>query len=570
MNGYRSSVVLLGAGLLIVAAAAAAGADEPLWRAVTGGAFPGPPVVSPDGRAYVASNDRYLYAYSSGGELLWRYDLRVRPTGHACVTADGIVLVQRSDDTLVAVNPAGKTVWSRRGGSGPACSAGGVIYRIEGGERILALSPRGAVIWRTQLPGTAVIEPVVIGRTVVVATGDGLTAWDVSGTELWHAPVDHTPTAMGASSDGTLHVGLEDGSVIDISAGAVTAGRPTGASAVTAVVVDDAADVVYALTAAGEAFALAREAGAAVNTPRGSVVREDVAALVAREAGGIFMLMRSGELRELADVQEESRRVAEAPEVFGGDRGRPGVAVAADGRAVIAGPGWTVTAVQAGRPAGGWSHARATAHGRAAVSADGSATGAGRTGEIDRIYLSRLLSSPDIADRRRALGDIAARLEGDGLRGSYQRVVEALLAFASGETRAGGEPRAAVGSAERVLAIGMLARIGDYRVRDTLLRLAQTSGDRALRIAILESVEHLPVDAEGRTARMIHTVLRREARAGADSRLGRAGIDAVRGYVSYRGAVDTPELAAAVGVLATGGFPPEIRTEVSRLGADLY
>lgn len=541
---------------------APAGAVEPLWRAVTGGSFPGPPVITQEGQSYVTSNDRYLYAYSAEGELLWRYDLRARPTGHACVTPDGIVLVQRDDGTLVAVNPFGKTVWSRREGAAPACATDGVIYRVEGGNRLLALSPRGGVIWGVETHAPVVTGPVVIGHAVVIADADGLLARDRSGAELWRVSLPGAPTSIAASVDGTVHVGLREGDIVDVFAGEVIARRQAGRDAVTAVVVDEAAGVVYALSSAGEVFA-AGEAGSDADALRVSGDAEEVAAVVARSAGGVFMLMTSGEVRELARADARARQLVPAPGVVGGRRDPATFAIGPDGRAVVAGPGWTVSVVRVGRPAAGWSHARAGAHGRASIAADTAASGRGPGAEIDRIYLSRLLSSGDVADRRRALDDIASRLDGDGLAGSYRRVVEALLAFVT-DTGDGRAP------AERIRAVRMLARIGDYAVRDRLLAIAQRSNDRSFRIAVLESIEYMPVDGEGRTARMIHTVLRQEARAGADHRLGRAGIDAIKGYVSYRGGVDHAELGAALGVLATGGFPPEIRREVAGLASELY
>jgi hypothetical protein len=392
---------------------------------------------------------------------------------------------------------------------------------------------------------------------VVIADADGLSARDRSGAELWRVPLDHRPTALGASVNGTVHVGLGDGRVVDISGGEVIGVRLTGTAAVTTVVVDENAGAVYALSARGEVFA---------TTPvsrRVSGDAKEVAGVVARSAGGVFMLMSSGEIRELASTDAKASQVVPAPGVVGGRRHRATFAIGPKGRAVVAGPGWTVAGVRVGSPGAGWSHARGAAHGRAAVGTRASTPGRSSSDEIDRIYLSRMLSSGEVADRRRALNDISARLDGDGLAGSYGRVVEALLAFVSGS--GGGRT-----PAERNRAIRILARIGDYGVRDTLLSIAGSSRDRSLRIAVLESIEYMPVDEKGRTARLIHRVVRQEARAGADRRLGRAGIDAVEAYVSYRGSVDHPELGAAIGVLATGGFPPEIRRQVAGLAAELY
>jgi hypothetical protein len=172
-----------------------------------------------------------------------------------------------------------------------------------------------------------------------------------------------------------------------------------------------------------------------------------------------------------------------------------------------------------------------------------------------------MLGSDDGRDRDRVLAEIASRIDKAALLGSYEHVLDELTRFVKDGRR---------GPGERARAVRLLSRIGGYGTREVLLRLARGDAEREVRVAVLESIGNLSVDGTDRTARTVLEVLREEARGGADARLGRAGLSAVRGYVSYRGAVDRADLAEAIGFLATGGFPREIVREVSALARELY
>jgi hypothetical protein len=322
---------------------------------------------------------------------------------------------------------------------------------------------------------------------------------------------------------------------------------------------------VFARARGGALYALGGDGGVA-RVPTGD---SPIVAMEPRRGGGLLLLDRSGALLGLeltaGGPEPAVSRIAAPTAAVGRQEALPAMTASSGGAVVVTGPGWTVAAYDLSQRA-----AAAVADGPAGV-----ATPA-RDGELDRIYLSRMLGSPDPADQRRGLEEIAGRIEEVDLAGSYTRVVAVLLEFVRREGGGGagsaGVPGAAgrAGIAERARAVRLLARIGGYGVRDALVSLARRSEEREIRLAVLHAVADLPADGEGRTARMILTVLREEARRGADSRLGTAALAAIRGYVSYRGGVDDAAIGEAIGILVTGGFPRGITTEVSALARELY
>lgn len=601
------TICLLAAAAISLPGAADDAHHGPLWRAVTGGVAAGPPVVGRDGSVFVAAADRYLYAYTAAGRGLWRYDLRARPAGRMCAAGDGTVQVERADGTLVSVNPAGKTIWSRGGGqagagpssaaavppgAGPAaartpvpgsiaCGPGGLLYRLEDDPALVSLTPRGTELWRRPLDSRAVAGPLRVGRTLVVALETGtVIAVDRSGADVWRYGAGAV-TALGTTASGSVLVATADSGVAELSGGRVVSRWrlaeepvlslvPTGGGAAQGA-------AAYARTAAGEVFVLTREP-APPDARRLDTGGLEVASIAARLPAGLFLLAADGGLWALDEPPSGEasppsappglRMVAEPTPSPGGRRRTVGFTVSPAGRAVVTGPGWTVAVYRLdggglGRPSprgaatpGGATPGAATPGGEAE-----SSPAADAEREIDRIYLSRMLRSEDGRDRARVLAEIAARIDEAALSGSYEHVLEELTRFVRDGRR---------GPGERARAVRLLSRIGGYGTRDMLLGLARGDDEREVRIAVLDSIGNLSVDGRGRTARTVLEVLREEARRDADTRLGRAGLSAVRGYVSYRGSVDSADLAEAIGFLATGGFPREIVREVSALARELY
>lgn len=590
----------LGAGVMLAVLSVAVSArdhsdTQPVWSAVTGGAFPGPPVIGPDGRVFAASDDRYLHAYARDGDALWRYDLRRDAAGPMCATDDGLVLVERDDGVLVAVNPAGKAVWNRSGGSarpGILCAPSGLIYRFEGEREMAALSPRGSRLWRVELGGSPVSDPVLAAGRIIVGLGNGdVEFYGRSGTRLGAVTLPVEPTVLSAASAGGVLAGGADGSVFELDNTEVVRSWHPGVAAVRAVLPAGGTDrgaAGYVGLANGAVYRLDREPAwrrlhvpedrAAVHARGGQRAAGDGAAgegaagadggraggarLLAVVAGAEAVLILSADGAVYESGVDGLRSVTPPSVRIGGAGGPAFGTVDAGGRAVVVGPSWTVAAWDVPHPV------------RGGVRPGGAGATNDSATEIDRIYLTRLLGSPALREQQRALSEIEQRATVGDLAGSYEHTVAALLEFATGarggDTGRGAPGGGAGGLEERLRAVRLLGRIGGYGVRDALLGMARDGEERELRIAVLEALGELPADGQGRTARAILRVTREEARRGASARLGRAALEALRGYVSYRGGIDDAALAETLGILASGGFPRAVVEDVRALAGELY
>mgnify|MGYP006282069585 CR=1 FL=1 len=527
----------------------------------------------PDGRVFATADDRYLYAYTSEGRALWRYDLRRPASGRMCVTGDGLALVERDDGVLVAVNPAGKAVWNRDGGAaytGILCDPSGLVFRLEEGNELVALAPRGMPVWRVRLPAAVVAGPIRAADRIIVGleTG-GVTVYDRSGIARGAATLPVEPTALSVTAGKGLLAGGADGRVFELDGDEVVRSWRLGDASVRTLLpagVAGSAVAGYVLLSDGTVFRLLRRPGGeqaptdaasrAMPMPGAGVApegsdRAPTTALLSVLGGGqaVLALTADGALYEIR--RDDLRAVVPPAPRVGGARGRAFAAVDARGRAVLVGPSWTISAWDVPPPA-------LNRTGRI-----GFARERERSAEIDRIYLARLLGSAIVSEQQRALAEIEERVAAGELAESYEYIVAALLEFV-------GTPVGGAGLEEQVRAVRLVSRIGGYSVRDTLLRRARSTDERELRIAVLEAMAVLPADGDGRTAGTILTILREEARRNADTRLGRAAIQAVRGYVSYRGGIDDTALAEALGILASGGFPQAVVEEVAALSGELY
>jgi outer membrane protein assembly factor BamB len=123
--------------------------------------FAGELAVGPDGTIYLANNETgfssALLALTPQGALKWRNDSYVLLDG-PLVASDGTIYQQVRDrdigtNTLVvALDPNGKTKWSTPIGSNPlAIASDGTLY-ICYIRDLFAISPRGDMLWKAQLP----------------------------------------------------------------------------------------------------------------------------------------------------------------------------------------------------------------------------------------------------------------------------------------------------------------------------------------------------------------------------------------------------------------------------------
>jgi outer membrane protein assembly factor BamB len=175
-----------------------------------------PPVVGPDGSAYVvARKESQLHAVDSSGQLKWSFPGVI--AANPVVSPHGTVYVVGSAHTLFALDEkSGQTRWSTQFSNGldlictgPALAADGTVYTVtqrnSSSLQLNALTPDGKLLWQLTEPSEKMcsirdvpeMAPQVLPPPVVASDGTiyftheaTLYAVDPRGTEKWTAPTE--------------------------------------------------------------------------------------------------------------------------------------------------------------------------------------------------------------------------------------------------------------------------------------------------------------------------------------------------------------------------------------------
>ncbi|MFA6112065.1 MAG: choice-of-anchor D domain-containing protein, partial [Candidatus Latescibacterota bacterium] len=197
------------------------------WRDSTSGrvgAVEAVPAVDSNGNVYVNKNLDGLLALDSNGVLKWRrtdvggwYGWRTPAIG-----LDGTIYV--ADDSVYAIDPAGRSKWSRSIGdpgyfAGVAVSSdGSVIYTARSGGKVYALNAgTGQTVWASTIGDSTEQfggSPVLSGNGILYVMGAGNRVYAVvasDGELLWQYTLSSFAIYWGPQSpalgpDGTLYV----------------------------------------------------------------------------------------------------------------------------------------------------------------------------------------------------------------------------------------------------------------------------------------------------------------------------------------------------------------------------
>ncbi len=229
----QGRVLVVAGAYLYAIAATGSGAGRRLWRAAIGSGASsagGPaPAVGPDGTAYVAASDGYLYAIASTGLRRWAFRAGAPLLFSPAVGLDGAVYLSsfaNGRGALDALAPDGRPRWRL------TIPAGGDVVRGPDGtlyvaaRLLLAVSPRGRVLWRRVVDAVA---PVTVAGSLVVAPSlspPALLAFGTDGTPRWRLPL--ASTAVGAPARGPagrLYSGDYTGTLTAFASGARGNGR---------------------------------------------------------------------------------------------------------------------------------------------------------------------------------------------------------------------------------------------------------------------------------------------------------------------------------------------------------
>jgi outer membrane protein assembly factor BamB len=218
---------------------------DTLWRMHTGMEFFAAPAVC-GGVLYSGGNDGLFRAVDAAdGTVRWSHATACGISSEAAVT-DSAVFFGGQDGYVYALSRAGgRVLWTAGLGyhvfASCAVMADTVLVTGNSDGKVAALDTRtGGVLWHGT-PGGVVLGPAVADTIAVFSTEDGVvSAWTVSGRELWHrdfpaqasAPAIGGPGVLAGFADGTVRcLSLSDGSALwetDLtpSPGRVVVSRP--------------------------------------------------------------------------------------------------------------------------------------------------------------------------------------------------------------------------------------------------------------------------------------------------------------------------------------------------------
>jgi hypothetical protein len=192
--------------------------------------YPGTPVIGVDGTVYVGGG-KYLFAFSSGGNLKWAFQ---RGTTPPAIGSDGTLYFSSGDD-FCALSPNGILKWRYQSSgtfNAPSLGSDGCIYvtntiweweEDEWGEEWLCpvdaylycFSSSGNVLWKSDLAQWSRSTPAIGSDGSIYATTfevishkeiQSLYAFDSEGKFKWKCDGPSTTCSPAIGNDGTVYV----------------------------------------------------------------------------------------------------------------------------------------------------------------------------------------------------------------------------------------------------------------------------------------------------------------------------------------------------------------------------
>ncbi len=555
-------------GLTARAPAAWAQAQEPhayLWRAATGGQIRSRPAVGPDGTTYALSEDSFLYAWVSGGSLLWKHDLGWIPWDCLAVATDGTVYAGLKNGDLIAMNPRGGRLWTVRldglPAGDPAVARDGTVLVGTSAGTLAALSHLGRPEWSVTFPGAVTGPPVIDGAgTIYVTASDrrlyALTSW---GEFKWSLPFAAAPGAPAIAADGTVVLGTDAGEVVAVG----PAGDPRWRKHLGAPVIGLAADArqVVADTRAGGVAGFSIDGRELWRT-------ETARTLVAPpfiDGDRVFLAARDGSILALDTLR--------AAAVILKTNSPGGVTATGTGQILVGGRDWIVYSIDTA--AAGDAGTRPDAP--APWPQDGhDARHSGRTdaapeagnGDLlalnpDYLYLQALTSVAGREGIQLLLADIGGRISSHSLGKSTWYAVRMLEdAVGAGlATRIRQNKRLVNDFPDlRARAAALLARVGSVASRDALLDAVDAESDGVALAAEIRALGAIASDGDGRSLRAIVRAFNRGAGLSPDNRLASAVADSIGRIGVYAGTLGEPSAIAALLAISRGGYDAGVRS----------
>jgi len=185
------------------------------------------PAIGEDGAIYVNSDQDYLFVYSSGGELILRYDINQWGIGPSpAIGEDGTVYVGSADGNLYALTSEAALKWTFQSypwiNESVAIGEDGTIY-LNGADRdwnsfLFAINPDGSLEWAFPKETSSASSPTVDAEGKVFVADANVYCVKPNGELQWsfrpEARVRLASPSIGP--DGTLYVADDEGTLYAI------------------------------------------------------------------------------------------------------------------------------------------------------------------------------------------------------------------------------------------------------------------------------------------------------------------------------------------------------------------
>jgi outer membrane protein assembly factor BamB len=554
--------IILTFTFLLCSLAAVAQASNPqyFWRATTGGRIRGRPAATRDGRVYVLSEDRHMYALDEErGAVLWRSYLGGRVWDSLCIGADGTIYTVLKDGDLLAINRSGGLVWRFKATGlpvgNPAAGPDGTVYFALDSGMVFAISHTGTERWRTRLPAPASSGPVigVAGDLYVASTDRNVYALRSWGVIMWNALLAGVPGAPAISEDGLIAIGTDIGTIVALDPGGSILWDLVSKSPFLPPVIGR--EHIFAATAAGEIFALdfsgevvwKTKAPEALTGPLAVTAGNDLLVLSARER--LLKYRDDGVESGGLDVRGSGSLFTVSP----------------SGKYLFARSDWLVYAYKGSLPLGeGWPQTgRDPAHTSSRMERTGSSNWLDQfRDDVEFVYLEHL-----VGDRSRESKLMAAAIMEDQIlvNESIQPYLSVLLASLASE----GTVRTEL-ELGRVLndfpeirraAAELLGQVGTLQSGDLLIRLLTYEYDSAVQRAMIRALGALMSDRTGMATAAISTAVLSDLRGGRepDSRMALEVLRSIAAIHKYNGEMPHELGHEALFEIYRGDYPKYVR-----------
>jgi len=172
-------------------------------------------------RLYVLSEDRFLYALSDSGNIIWRFFMKDPPVSSLTIGNDHTIYTGTETGKIIAVNPLGTFIWQvRLDGNvlGNTLSGyAGTLFAVTGSGYVYAVSHRGIIRYREKLPDLPSGAPVMNNRYLLIpCRNERLYAFDRWGTKKWEFLFSGKLLAS-LCTDTVFYGGTETGTVVAVS-----------------------------------------------------------------------------------------------------------------------------------------------------------------------------------------------------------------------------------------------------------------------------------------------------------------------------------------------------------------